>query len=83
MWLEAPEARVLRQLIEALAFERLIPPAPGGWEVAGLAIRAPHRIGGFGRVRLTGAPQGADRKEQAGAADAKDWEGRLSGGGKR
>lgn len=60
MWLEAPEARVLRQLIEALAFERLIPPAPGGWEVAGLAIRAPHRIGGFGRVRLTGAPQGAD-----------------------
>ncbi|MCA2012373.1 AMP-binding protein [Cereibacter sphaeroides] len=56
----SPEARVLRQLIEALATEGLITPAPGGWNVAGLAIRAPHRLGGFGRVRLLGAPVGAD-----------------------
>ncbi|MBL8561906.1 MAG: AMP-binding protein [Gemmobacter sp.] len=57
---EPAEARVLRQLIEALAFEGLIAPAPGGWEVAGLAIRAPYRTGGFGRVRLLGEAQGAD-----------------------
>ncbi|MDH2325543.1 IucA/IucC family protein [Cereibacter sp. SYSU M97828] len=52
----SPETRVLRQLVEALAFERLLTPAPGGWRVGGLHIRAPHRIGGFGRVRLLGDP---------------------------
>ncbi len=57
---EPAEDRVLRQLIEALAYEGLLSPCPGGWEVAGLAIRAPYRVGGFGRIRLLGAPQGAD-----------------------
>ena len=57
---ETAEARVLRQLIEALAFEGLIAPVPCGWELAGLAIRAPYRLGGFGRVRLLGEAQGAD-----------------------
>ena len=54
------EARVLRQLIEALATEGLLGPVPGGWEVAGLILHAPYRRGGFGRVRLMGMPQGAD-----------------------
>lgn len=56
----SPDDRVLRQFIEALATEGLLEPAPGGWDVAGLAIHAPHRKGGFGRVRLTGAPHGAN-----------------------
>lgn len=60
MHCETAEARVLRQLIEALAFEGLLPPCPGGWEVAGLVIRAPYRVGGFGRIRLLGEAQGAD-----------------------
>ena len=52
----SPEDRALRQALEALAFEGIATPAPGGWRLGGMAIRAPHRVLATGRVRLLGRP---------------------------
>lgn len=52
----SPETRALRQTIEALAFERILRPAQGGWTVGDLAIRAPYRLQASGRVRLLDDP---------------------------
>ncbi|WP_405406237.1 IucA/IucC family protein [Paracoccus sp. Ld10] len=55
----SPDTRALRQTIEALAFEGILTPAPGGWSVGGLTIRAPHRLQASGRVRLLDDPRDA------------------------
>ncbi|WP_378944063.1 IucA/IucC family protein [Paracoccus sp. R86501] len=52
----SPEARTLRQTIEALAFEGILTPHTGGWTLGGLQILAPHRVQMTGRVRLLGDP---------------------------
>ncbi|WP_052650385.1 IucA/IucC family protein [Paracoccus sp. PAMC 22219] len=54
-----PDARALRQTIEALAFENILRPTPGGWTVGGLTIRAPHRLQASGRLRLLDDPRDA------------------------
>ncbi|RJE79741.1 IucA/IucC family protein [Paracoccus sp. JM45] len=51
-----PETRALRQTIEALAFEGILHPAPNGWTIGNLTIRAPHRVQMTGRVRLLAGP---------------------------
>ena len=52
----SPEERVLRQAVEALAFEGVLRPVRGGWMVGGLIIRAAHHVQASGRVRLLGIP---------------------------
>ncbi len=54
----SPETRTLRQTIEALAFEGILTPCPGGWTIGGITILAPHRLQMTGRIRLLGDPQG-------------------------
>ena len=54
----SPETRSLRQTIEALAFEGILTPCPGGWTIGGVTILAPHRLQMTGRIRLLGDPQG-------------------------
>jgi siderophore synthetase component len=53
---EPPEDRVLRQLAEAVLFEGLAEPVPGGerlrWRLAGRRFRALGSLGPFGRPRL-------------------------------
>ncbi|WP_166461889.1 IucA/IucC family protein [Paracoccus alkanivorans] len=56
----SPEARVLRQAIEALAFEGVLRSVRGGWIAGGLIIRAAHHVQASGRVRLLGIPREGD-----------------------
>lgn len=55
----SPERRALRQALEALAFEGILQPAPGGWSLGGLQVRVPWRRQPGGRVRLLADPQDA------------------------
>ncbi|RJK97443.1 IucA/IucC family protein [Paracoccus aestuarii] len=56
----SPEERSLRQTVEALAFERILTPVPGGWRVGGLVLRARSSRQVTGRIRLLEVPRMAD-----------------------
>jgi 3,4-dihydroxybenzoyl-citryl-spermidine/N-citryl-spermidine--spermidine ligase len=82
-----PEERVLRQLTEALLFERLAtwsseqhPPHRAvdkelGWQLGAGAYTCAGRVGAFGRVRVV---PGSVRKLAQGAARATSWQEVLS-----
>lgn len=55
--IDTPEARSLRQAVEALAFEGILTPVRGGWRIGGLVIRAAHRMQAMGRPRLLECPR--------------------------
>ena len=73
----SPETRALRQTIEALAFERILRPAQGGWTVGDLAIRAPYRLQASGRVRLLDDPRDAAGVAETGRPRTRVGQGRT------